>query len=123
MPTRRANLYIQMTYLAQYPQLKSSSETKGRVSGVDEFPIVGRPTHFFVDVENEFLEPEISQIGSDSRKNSTSSGGRSPTMGIKWNRSEAVPTKYEVSFVPLETGKLKVSMRRVENDFKDPPLI
>ncbi len=91
-----------MTYLAQYPQLKSALEKKGRISGVDEFPIVGRPTHFFVDVENEFLKPEVIEVRDSNLPTSLHS------LGVRIADNSAVPTKYEVSFTPHDVGKLKV---------------
>uniref|UniRef100_A0A915EFX8 Calponin-homology (CH) domain-containing protein n=1 Tax=Ditylenchus dipsaci TaxID=166011 RepID=A0A915EFX8_9BILA len=90
-----------MTYLSQFPRAKP--QPRGRISGIEESPLVGQTTHFFVDLENrngnqQHLEPEVQVVDPQGNV----------LLPVSVDQNTAFPTRYDTSFVPKQPGKHKI---------------
>lgn len=85
-----------MTFLSQFP--RAQAPPKGRISGVDAEPVVGRETHFTVEVEKAGMEPQVDIV--DSEGNELKSNVRA---------GEGNGTVFNVSYEPERIGKHEVS--------------
>lgn len=91
-----------MTYLSQFP--KAKAQQRGRISGVDNAPVVGQSTEFFVDVDGPTLEPQLDVVDSQ---------GNSVPASVEHN--SVFPTRYNAKFVPQQPGKHKViKLRKIQ---------
>ncbi|KAI1724910.1 filamin repeat domain-containing protein [Ditylenchus destructor] len=92
-----------MTYLSQFP--KAKAQQRGRISGVDDSPIVGQSTEFFVDVDGPTLEPQLDVVDSQ---------GNSVPASVEHNA--VFPTRYDAKFVPQQPGRHKIRVVLVEKE-------
>ncbi|CAD5218153.1 unnamed protein product [Bursaphelenchus okinawaensis] len=88
-----------MTFLSQFPRAQAKTAPKGRISGVDAEPVVGRETHFTVEVDKEdtnavveIFDPENKEVEATIR----------PVEGSK--------TAFNVSYEPKVVGKHEITV-------------
>ncbi|CAD5224207.1 unnamed protein product [Bursaphelenchus xylophilus] len=88
-----------MTFLSQFPRAQSKAPPKGRVSGVDGEPVVGRETHFTVEVEKEGTEPLVEIFDPE--------GGE---VEANVRPVEGTKTAFHVSYEPKVVGKHELTV-------------
>lgn len=85
-----------MTFLSQFP--RADAPPKGHVSHVDPEPVVGRDTHFSVEVEREGIEPAVRIVDSDGEE-----------VEIKVRMVDDTNRRFDIEYTPKKIGKHEVS--------------
>lgn len=87
-----------MTFLSQFP--RADAPPKGRISNVEQEPVVGRETHFQVEVEREGVEPVIKVQDADGHE-----------LEIEIRKLDDSNRHFDVSYTPQRVGKHDINVQ------------
>lgn len=93
-----------MTFLSQFPRAQPQTP-RGRISGVDKEPVVGRETHFSVELDRAQPAPLVQVRDPDGRPLRV---GVRPAEEVTGGQ-DSTATLYHVSYEPEKPGKHEVS--------------
>lgn len=84
-----------MTFLSQFP--RANAPPKGRISNVDQEPVVAQETHFLVEVEREGIDPVIRIVDADGHE-----------LSVQIKAIDDSNKRFDVSYTPQRVGKHEV---------------
>lgn len=90
-----------MTFLSQFP--RADAPPKGRISNVDPEPVIGRDTHFLVEVEREGVEPVVRIVDSDGEE-----------LDVKIRMVDDTNRRFDIEYTPKKLGKHEVTQADIQ---------